>query len=122
MSCLNIIIKTGLNIQLYINSNTKLDHYSAIIVNDVDEAIAQINYNGSRYSSAIFTNSSENASKFIKEVKSKIVTINTSPTIERIIDIKQTDLINEKTIIYPTNFKFDGNNSKININKYDDLK
>ena len=116
------IIKTGLNIQLYINSNTKLDYSSAIIVNDVDEAIAQINYNGSRYSSAIFTNSSENASKFIKEVKSKIVTINTSPTIERIIDIKQTDLINEKTIIYPTNFKFDGNNSKININKYDDLK
>lgn len=119
---LNKIIKTGLNIQLYINSNTKLDYSSAIIVNDVDEAIAQINYNGSRYSSAIFTNSSENASKFIKEVKSKIVTINTSPTIERIIDIKQTDLINEKTIIYPTNFKFDGNNSKININKYDDLK
>lgn len=116
---LNKIIKTGLNIQLYINSNTKLDHYSAIIVNDVDEAIAQINYNGSRYSSAIFTNSSENASKFIKEVKSKIVTINTSPTIERIIDIKQTDLINEKTIIYPINFKFDGNNSNINLNKYD---
>lgn len=116
---LNKIIKTGLNIQLYINSNTKLGHYSAIIVNDVDEAIAQINYNGSRYSSAIFTNSSENASKFIKEVKSKIVTINTSPTIERIIDIKQTDLINEKTIIYPINFKFDGNNSNINLNKYD---
>ena len=66
--------------------------------------VSYINYNGSRYSSAIFTTSSENASKFIKEVKSKIVTVNTSPTIERIIDIKQTDLINEKTIIYPFNF------------------
>ena len=112
---LNKIINTGLNIQLYINSDTKLDHSSAIIVNDVDEAIAQINYNGSKYSSAIFTPSTENASKFVKEVKSKIVTINTSPTIERIIDIKQTDLINEKTIIYPFNFKLDGNRNNIEL-------
>ena len=101
---LNKIVNTGLNIQLYINSDTKLDHSSAIIVNDVDEAIAQINYNGSKYSSAIFTTSTENASKFVKEVKSKIVTINTSPTIERIIDIKQTDLINEKTINFTFSF------------------
>lgn len=112
---LNKIINTGLNIQLYINSNTKLDHSSAIIVNDVDEAIAQINYNGSKYSSAIFTTSTENASKFVKEVKSKIVTINTSPTIERIIDIKQTDLINEKTIIYPFSFNLDGNSQNISL-------
>ena len=112
---LNKIVNTGLNIQLYINSDTKLDHSSAIIVNDVDEAIAQINYNGSKYSSAIFTTSTENASKFVKEVKSKIVTINTSPTIERIIDIKQTDLINEKTIIYPFNFKLDGNSEHISL-------
>ena len=112
---LNKIINTGLNIQLYINSDTKLDHSSAIIVNDVDEAIAQINYNGSKYSSAIFTTSTENASKFVKEVKSKIVTINTSPTIERIIDIKQKDLINEKTIIYPFNFKLDGNRNNIEL-------
>lgn len=112
---LNKIVNTGLNIQLYINSDTKLDHSSAIIVNDVNEAIAQINYNGSKYSSAIFTTSAENASKFVKEVKSKIVTINTSPTIERIIDIKQTDLINEKTIIYPFNFKLDGNRNNIEL-------
>lgn len=112
---LNKIVNTGLNIQLYINSDTKLDHSSAIIVNDVDEAIAQINYNGSKYSSAIFTTSTENASKFVKEVKSKIVTINTSPTIERIIDIKQKDLTNEKTIIYPFNFKLDGNSKNVEL-------
>ena len=112
---LNKIVNTGLNIQLYINSATKLDHSSAIIVSDVDEAIAQINYNGSKYSSAIFTTSTENASKFVKEVKSKIITINTSPTIERIIDIKQKDLINEKIIIYPFNFKLDGNSNNIEL-------
>ena len=112
---LNKIVNTGLNIQLYINSDTNLDHSSAIMVNDIDEAIAQINYNGSNYSSSIFTTSKENASKFIKEVKSKIVTINTSPTIERIIDIKQNDLINKKIIIYPFNFKLDDNIVKIEL-------
>ncbi len=112
---INKIIDTGLNIQLYINNNTKLDYPNSIIVDDIDEAIGQINYNGSKYATSIFTNSNENASKFIKEVKSKIVTINTSPTIERIIDIKQRDLINEKTIIYPLNYKFDNNTININI-------
>ncbi len=111
----NKIINTGLNIQLYINDNTKLNHSKAIIVSDIDEAIAQINYNGSSYSSAIFTNSTENASKFVKEVKSKIITINTSPTIERIIDIKQSDLVNEKIIIYPFSFKLDGTNENISL-------
>ena len=114
---LNKIVNTGLNIQLYINNDTKLDHPNAILVNDIDEAIAQINYNGSKYSSAIFTASTENAAKFIKEVNSKIVTINTSPTIERIINIKQTDLVNEKTIIYPINFKLDGTMENINLNE-----
>lgn len=112
---LNKILNTGLNIQLYINSDTNLDHSSAIMVNDIDEAIAQINYNGSNYSSSIFTTSKENASKFIKEIKSKIVTINTSPTIERIIDIKQNDLINKKIIIYPFNFKLDDNIVKVEL-------
>ena len=117
ISFLNSIVNTGLNIQIYINSDTQLDSPNAIIVNDVDEAIAQINYNGNRYSSAIFTSSSENASKFLKEVKSKIVTINTSPTIERIIDIKQSDLYNEKTMIYPVGFKLDGKRIDINYNQ-----
>ena len=118
---LNKIINTELNIQLYINSDVKLDYSSAIIVNDVDEAIAQINYNGSKYSSAIFTKSTENASKFVKKVKSKIVTINTSPTIERIIDIKQTDLVNEKTIMYPFSFNLDGNSQNVKIYENNDL-
>lgn len=101
---LNKLVHTGLNIQLYVNNEIKLDYPDAMSVADIDEAIAQINYNGSRYSSSIFTTSTENASKFIKEVKSKFVTVNTSPVIDRIMDIKQTDLINEKTIIYPINF------------------
>lgn len=104
---LNKIINTGLNVNLYINKDTNLDYDTAIIVSDIEEAIAQINYNGSRYSSAIFTSSNFNASKFIREVKSSIVTVNTSPTIERICDIKQLDLVYEKTIIYPYEFNIE---------------
>lgn len=99
------IITTGVNIQLYIRSDLNIDANNAIIVDDIDEAIGQINYNGSRYACSIFTNDSNAASKFIKEVKSSIVTVNTSPTIERIIDIKQDSLYKEKTIIYPYNFE-----------------
>ena len=110
---LNEIVNTGLNIQLYVNKNIDFDNNNSVLVDDIDEAIAQINYNGHRYSSSIFTNSKENASKFIREVKSKMVTVNTSPTIERLLDIKQADLVSEKTIIYPMNFKFDGSSKTI---------
>ncbi|MBQ2873333.1 MAG: hypothetical protein IJE89_04985 [Bacilli bacterium] len=113
---LNKIVNTGLNIQVYVNKNTEFDNNNSILVDDIDEAIAQINYNGNRYSSSIFTNSKENASKFVREVKTKIVTINTSPTIERLMDIKQADLVNEKTIVYPMNFKFNGGNNNIILN------
>ena len=102
---LNKIINSNLDISLYINSNLNIDYPTAILVNDCDEVIKQINYNGSKFSSSIFTNSSINASKFINQVNSKIITVNTSPSIERTLDITQKDLITYKTIIYPFNFK-----------------
>ncbi len=116
------IINTGLNIEVYINKDVNVDYPNAIIVDDILEAIAQINYNGAGYSSAIFTSFSENASLFVKTVKAKMVTVNTSPTIERIIDIKQEDLVNEKKVVYPFAFNLDGNRFNINFSKNDDLK
>ena len=95
------IISSGLNIEIYKNSEIEYEYEDEIVVDDIDEAIAQINYNGAKYASSIFTDSKENASKFINEVKSSIVTVNTTPSIERIIDIKQSDLYLEKKIIYP---------------------
>lgn len=98
---------TGLSINVYLNNDTKLEIDNAIMVDSLDEAISYINYNGSHYSTAIFTSSGDNASKFIREVHSKMVTVNTSPTIERICDVKQNDLVNEKTIVYPLSFVFE---------------
>ena len=98
---INNIIKQGVPIQFYINKKLNIDIENAIMVDDIEEAVAQMNFNGNRYSTAIFTEDSESASYFVKNIKSKIQTINTSPTIERIFDIKQQSLMLEKTIIYP---------------------
>lgn len=103
------ICSSGLNINIYIREDINIDYSNAIIVSDLDEAIAKINYNGNRYNVGIFTNNTNNAAKFIREVKANMVTVNASPTIERILDIKQKDLMREKTIIYPRNFKLEGN-------------
>lgn len=98
---INNIIKQGVSIQFYINRNLNIDIENAILVDDIEEAVAQMNFNGNRYSAAIFTEDINSASYFVKNVKSKIQTINTSPTIERICDINQQQLMIEKTIIYP---------------------
>ena len=102
------------HIQLFVKEGINIDYKDAIVVSDIDEAIGEINYIGSNYSAAIFTSDTNNASKFVKEVKSKIVTVNTSPSIETLLDIKQKDLYNEKTIIYPNNIKLDGIRATIN--------
>lgn len=98
---INNIIKQGVPIQFYINRNLNIDIENAILVDDIEEAVAQMNFNGNRYSAAIFTEDINSASYFVKNIKSKIQTINTSPTIERICDINQQQLMIEKTIIYP---------------------
>jgi len=101
MDLINNIINQNVPIQFYVNKNLNIDIENAIMVTDVEEAVAQINFNGSGYSTAIFTLNNDSASYFMQNVKSKIITINTSPTIERICDINHSQLMCEKTIIYP---------------------
>lgn len=103
MDFINKIIKQNIPIQFYINNKLNIDIENAILVEDLEEAVAQINFNGSHYSTAIFTEEYDSIQYFVENIKSKIQTINTSPTIEHICDIKTIDLMNEKTIIYPIN-------------------
>ncbi len=114
---INKIKDTNLNIQYYVKDDLDIEFDNEIRVADLEEAIAQINYNGSRYSTSIFTEDENNASRFMKEVKSSIITVNTSPTIERILDIKTRDLAYEKTVIYPNNLKLDGTHDEIKSTK-----
>lgn len=99
---INKLLKTTSNLQLYIKEGIGIDQKNALIVSDIDEAIAQINFSGSKYSASIITNDEVSASKFVTEVKSSYVTVNTSPTIEKVLDIKDEELIKVKIIINPT--------------------
>lgn len=111
---LEYIKSTTRNITLYAKEDLHIKNPDVIQVLDEDEAISVINNTGSRYSTSIFTTSSDVASKFLTEIKSKQVLVNTSPTIEQFLDIKQEDLYIEKTIIYPVSNKLDGNRIEIN--------
>lgn len=102
-------------IQIYAKKGINIEDLDVIFVEDIEEAIAQINYTGSHYASSIFTSSKENASKFIKKVKSKTVTVNTSPTIEQGLDIQESDLVYEKTILYPFSLSLSGEREEIII-------
>lgn len=99
------IMKLGLDINVYIKEDLKIDFPDTIIVSNLEEAIATINYNGNHYSSTILTKDASQAALFIRKVKAKVVTVNTSPNIESVLDIKERDLALEKTIIYPSNTK-----------------
>ena len=102
------ILEQDLNINVYINSDLDFDMEDAIVVSDIDEAISYINYNSSLYSSAIFTKNQENAAKFMKEVNSKNVMVNASPTLEQALDIKEEDLLRRKNLVMPNIYKLDG--------------
>jgi hypothetical protein len=108
------IIKQGLNINYYINNNINVDLDNAIYVEDVEEAITYINYNGSNYSSGIMTNDNNSAAMFVNMINSKNVFVNASPTLEQSLDLEEKDLLKEKTIVMPNIYKFDG--KKVNIN------
>lgn len=103
------------NVTLYAKESLGIINDDIILVNDYEEAISMINNTGSKYSTSIFTNDPQIASVFLNEIKSNQVLVNTSPTIEHLLDIKQSDLYLEKTIIYPISNKLDGTSTQINI-------
>lgn len=101
------IIKQPLTINVYINNSLNIDYEGAIYVNDLEEAISQINYNSAGYSCSIFSKDEAHIAKFLREVKAKNVFANISPTVERKMDFNQSDLVREKTIGLPINYKID---------------
>ena len=95
------IIKENENIDIYIKRGLKVDFENYIEVEDIDEAIAQINFNTSGYSSSIFTDNKQNASVFLKEIKTNNVSVNSSPLIQDIVDIDINLLLTRKNMYYP---------------------
>ena len=95
------IVKEEENIDIYVKSGLKVPFEDYIEVEDIDEAIAQINFNTSGYSSSIFTDNNQNASVFLREVKADNVSVNSSPLIESIVDVDINLLLSRKNMFYP---------------------
>lgn len=95
------IIKENENIDIYVKRDLKVNFEDYIEVEDIDEAIAQINFNTSGYSSSIFTDNKQNASVFLKEIKTNNVSVNSSPLIQEIVDIDINLLLTRKNMFYP---------------------
>ena len=95
------IVKEEENIDIYVKSGLKVPFDDYIEVEDIDEAIAQINFNTSGYSSSIFTDNNQNASVFLREVKADNVSVNSSPLIESIVDVDINLLLSRKNMFYP---------------------
>lgn len=105
MELLKNILLLGKNMNLYIKDNLNVKSSEAIFVSDIDEAITMINYNGALYSSSIFSKDTDSVSKFLKNVNSKNIFVNTSPTLISELDITQSDLLIEKNIYVPNQIK-----------------
>ena len=95
------IVKEDENINIYVKSDLKVPFEDYIEVEDIDEAVAQINFNTSGYSSSIFTDNNQNASAFLREVKTDNVSVNSSPLIENIVDVDVNLLLAKKKMFYP---------------------
>lgn len=95
------IVKEDENIDIYVKSGLKVPFEDYIEVEDIDEAIAQINFNTSGYSSSIFTDDNQNASVFLREVKADNVSVNSSPLIENIVDVDINLFLSRKNMFFP---------------------
>ena len=113
------ILNNNSNVDVYVKSGISIEMDNVIEVLDIDEAIAQINYNTSGYSSSIFTNNPQNGAQFLREVNTKNVSVNSSPLIEGLIDLDINLLICTKKMIYPSPLS---NNLKNNRIEFPTLK
>lgn len=116
LDMVNKLLELNENYNIYIKESINCNISGGTIVQDIDEAIAQINYNGSGYSATIFTLSNDNASDFIRRVNSKNINVNISPLLNSDLDIKEKDLLSEKNILINNIYKFDGTNVNVPIN------
>lgn len=101
ISFIKKIIKENANIDIYVRSDLSVPFEDYIEVEDFEEAIGQINFNTSGYSSSIFTDNNQNASIFLREIKADNVSVNSSPLIEGNIDIDINLLLARKNMFYP---------------------
>ena len=86
------------HIQYYVKTGVKVPFKEYIEVQDIDEAVALINYNTAGYNSSIFTNDEENEEEFLKDIKSDHTIANQSPFLNDILDMNINEFSRTKNI------------------------
>lgn len=107
------LLKQNMPIDIYVKNGIEVPFEDYIQVADLDEAIAQINYNTSGYSASTFTNDAENGAEFLREVKSDNVSVNSSPLINEPLNIDIKQLLTTKNMLYPNPLKEQEEQKKI---------
>jgi len=102
ISLINQIVCQNKNIDIYIQKDLISPFNDAIEVEDIDEAIAQINFNTTGYSSAIFTDDSQKGSKFLREIKSENISVNASPILNKFLNIDIGEMLFVKNMYFPS--------------------
>lgn len=107
------ILKQNKNIDVFVKQGIEVPFEDYIEVSEINEAIAQINYNTAGYSTSIFTNNPENAVQFLREVKSDNISVNSSPLINEPINLNINHFLTEKNMLYPNILKESNPQNKI---------
>ena len=105
MKFISKILKQDKAIDIYVKNGIEVPFEDYIQVEDIHEAIAQINYNTAGYSTSIFTNNPANASQFLREVKSDNLSVNSSPLIKEPLNLDVNQLLTTKNMLYPIPLK-----------------
>jgi gamma-glutamyl phosphate reductase len=102
ISLIEQIIKQTKNVDIYIQKDLINPFDEAIKVEDIDEAIGQINFNTTGYSSAIFTDNSEKGSQFLREIKSENISVNASPLLNKLLNLDIGEMLFVKNMYFPS--------------------
>lgn len=111
------IIAENDNIDVYVKKNIDVSFENYIEVEDINEAIGQINFNSCKYSSSIFTNNDKNATMFLREVKTANISVNSSPILKIFPDIDINLFMEEKNIFYSKPLSEADTNKKIEFSE-----
>ena len=89
------------NVDIYVKKGLEVPFENYTEVEEIEEAIGMINFNTSGYSSSIFTNSGQNGAKFLGEVNTENIAVNSKP-IETIANVEISNLLIKKRMFYPS--------------------
>ena len=109
------ILQQDINLNIYVNDSVVAHFDDCFYVGDIDEAIGQINVSTCGNSSSIFTEEGEHASRFLREIKTENVSVNSGPIIQKYVELDINLLLTNKKMYYPNPIEDSINDTKFEV-------